>query len=91
VATVPGMPVVTGTSETPNPDALRFTLDVPVEGMRNITSAEAAADDPFAAAVFGTDGVVAVFATADFVTVTRAPGTDWAPIVAAVEAAASLL
>lgn len=85
------MTAVTGTSDTPNPDALRFTLDVPVSGMRNCTSAAAAVDDPFAAAVFAAPGVAAVFATADFVTVTREPGADWAPIVEAVEAAASLL
>lgn len=85
------MASVTGTSDTPNPDARRFSLDVPVEGMRNVTSPEAAADDPFAAAVFQAPGVAAVFATADFVTVTRQAGADWAPIEAAVASAVELL
>lgn len=85
------MAVVTGTSGTPNPDAMKFTLDVRVEGMRNVTDPAAAAGDAFAEAVFAAPGVAAVFSTADFVTVTRQPGADWGPITAAVEQAVALL
>jgi len=46
-------------------------------------------DDPFAAAVLAVDGVIALFATNDFVTVRRADGAEWDPIVAAVQAAAA--
>ena len=42
----------------------------------------------FAEEVFAVDGVASVFGVNDFVTVTRQPGADWGPIVAAVQAAA---
>jgi hypothetical protein len=76
-------------SPTPNPDAMKFTLDVTLPASFNITSAEAAAGDPFAAEVFAAPGVVAVFGVNDFVTVSRSPGADWDPIVAAVVASAA--
>jgi hypothetical protein len=53
-----------------------------------VTSADAAAGNAFAEAVFATGDVVAVFGVNDFVTVSRRPGTDWEPIIAAVQAAA---
>ena len=37
-----------------------------------------------AEALFGIDGVVGVFATSDFVTVSKAPDADWEQIVPAV-------
>ncbi|MDP9421012.1 MAG: NifU N-terminal domain-containing protein [Actinomycetota bacterium] len=78
-------------SPTPNPDATKYTLDVAVPGMVNVDSAEAAEAEgnAFAAAVFRAAGVASVFATANFVTVTRQPGADWEPITAAVQAAAA--
>jgi hypothetical protein len=75
-------------SPTPNPDAMKFTLDAPLAEGFNVTKAEDAAGNPFVTSVFETDGVVGVFGVNDFVTVTRRPGTDWEPIVAAVQAAA---
>jgi hypothetical protein len=75
-------------SPTPNPDAMKFTLDTTLPGSFNVTSAEAAAGNPFAEEVFAVGGVAAVFGVNDFVTVSRQPGTDWEPIVAAVQAAA---
>ena len=60
--------------------------------MFNAANAEQAAAIPFAAAVFAVGGVASVFGVNDFVTVTRQPGADWDPIIAAVhEAAAPLL
>ncbi|MGZ4739816.1 MAG: NifU N-terminal domain-containing protein [Ilumatobacteraceae bacterium] len=76
-------------SPTPNPDAMKFTLDTRLEEMFNAASAEAATSIPFAAAVIATEGVASVFGVNDFVTVTRRPGADWAPIIAAVQAAAA--
>jgi hypothetical protein len=73
---------------TPNPDAMKFTLDVTLPATFNVTSADAAVGNSFAEAVFGTGDVVAVFGVNDFVTVTRRQGTDWEPIVVAVQAAA---
>jgi hypothetical protein len=74
-------------SPTPNPDAMKYTLDTTVPEMINVGSAEAASAHPLAAAIFGAGGVASVFATADFVTVTRQPGGDWDEITAAVRAA----
>ena len=75
-------------SPTPNPDALKFTLDVTLGSMINVASADEA-DTAFARAVFAAPGVVNLFGVNDFVTVTREPGASWDPIVAAVEAAAA--
>ncbi len=74
---------------TPNPDALKFTLDVTLPGSFNVTDPEAAAESPFATAVFAAGGVASVFGVNDFVTVTRQPGADWGPITEAVQAAAA--
>ncbi|MGH9151851.1 MAG: NifU N-terminal domain-containing protein [Acidimicrobiales bacterium] len=77
---------------SPNPNALRFQLDVTLPSTLSFDKAADAAGHPFAEAVFAAPGVAALFGVNDFVTVTRAPGADWEPIVAAVqEAAASLL
>jgi hypothetical protein len=76
-------------STTPNPDAMKFTLDTTLPEMLNITSAEAAAGHPFAAAVFATGDVASVFGVNDFVTITRTPGTEWDPLIEAVKAAAA--
>jgi hypothetical protein len=67
---------------------MKFTLDTKLEAMFNATSAEDAADKPFVTDVFAAGGVATVFGVNDFVTVTRQPGADWAPIIAAVHAAA---
>lgn len=76
-------------SSTPNPDAMKFTLDRRFDEMFTIASAEDAQDNPFAKAVFDAGGVASVFGTADFVTITRADGADWSAIEAAVRAAAA--
>lgn len=76
-------------SSTPNPDAMKFTLDTKLEAMFNAASSDAAANIPFAAAVFAVEGVASVFGVNDFVTVTRRPGADWDPIIAAVHTAAA--
>ncbi|MBW3626059.1 MAG: NifU N-terminal domain-containing protein [Actinobacteria bacterium] len=78
-------------SPTPNPNATKYTLDVTLPATMNLASVEAAEaeDNAFAAAVLATEGVASVFGTADFVTVTRHPEADWAPITAAVQDAAA--
>jgi hypothetical protein len=76
-------------SPTPNPDATKYTLDTTLPEMINIGSADAAAGNPFAEAVFAAGGVASLFGTADFVTVTREAGADWDAITAAVQAAAA--
>jgi hypothetical protein len=76
-------------STTPNPNAMKFTLDTVLPESFNITSAEAASGNPFAEEVFAVGGVATVFGVNDFVTVSRQPDAEWDPIVTAVQAAAA--
>lgn len=67
---------------TPNPQAYKFTIeghrfDSPV----TIGSAGDAAGTPFEG-LFSLPGVVGVFATANFVTLTKEPAADWDLIIA---------
>jgi hypothetical protein len=81
------MAEVLSVSTTPNPDAMKFSVDRRFDEMFNIASAEDAAANPFAKAVFDCGGVASVFGTADFVTITRTEGADWAAIEECVRAA----
>ena len=74
-------------SPTPNPNALRFQLDVTLDAPINASSADEAASSPLLAALFEIDGIASVFATADFITVTRGRGADWNEIVPKVQEA----
>ena len=76
-------------SPSPNPNALRFGLDITLPDTLSINDAAAAQGNPFAEAVFSAPGVASLFGVNDFVTVTRQPGADWDPIIAAVQAAAA--
>lgn len=67
---------------TPNPNALKFTVGSPVGGPRTFVAGRPA-DDPAAAALLDIEGVTSVFMTADFVTVSKAPGTEWESITPA--------
>jgi len=67
---------------------MKFTLDTRLDAMFNVANASDAAGNAFATAVLEVDGVAAVFGVNDFVTVTRQPGADWEPIIAAVQTAA---
>lgn len=74
-------------SATPNPDAMKFTLDVTLPE-RLLANHGDEVDDPFTQALLAVEGVASVFGVNDFVTVTRVSGADWDPIVCAVEDAA---
>ncbi|MGH9150638.1 MAG: NifU N-terminal domain-containing protein [Acidimicrobiales bacterium] len=74
-------------SPTPNPNAMKFTLDVPLAATVE-ARAGATPDDPFARALVAIDGVESVYGVGTYVTVTRRAGADWGPIVCAVEEAA---
>ena len=76
-------------SPSPNPNALRFGLDVTLADSMNVPSADAAKGNSFAEAVFAAPGVASIFGVNDFVTITRKPGADWDPIIAAVQEAAA--
>lgn len=88
LATIPSM-ASASPSPTPNPNAMKFSLDTKLPQTMNFASAEAAAGNPFAEAVFAVDGVVQVFGVNDFVTVTRRAGVAWDPIIDAVKDAAA--
>jgi len=66
-------------SNTPNPNALKFTVGVDVGGPRTFAAGGEVAD-PVAAALLGIDGVVAVFMSADFVTLTKRSDASWEDI-----------
>ena len=71
---------------TPNPAAMKFTLDRPsVEG-RSQTFREGSdpAASPLGARIFALGGVTNVFLTANFVSVTKDDATDWDTLVPAV-------
>jgi hypothetical protein len=76
-------------SPTPNPNAMKFTLDTVLSESFNVTSAAAASGNPFAEEVFAVGGVTTVFGVNDFVTVSRQPDAEWDPIITAVQAAAA--
>lgn len=61
---------------TPNPNALKFTVGAPVGGPSTYV-AGAEVDDPLAADLIGIDGVTSIFLTADFVTLSKTPDASW--------------
>jgi len=67
---------------TPNPRAMKFNVGSPVGGTATATGADGS--DERIAPLFEIDGVMSVFMTADFVTVTRTEETSWDGIVPAV-------
>lgn len=74
------MPVMV--SQTPNPNALKFTVDT-IFDMPKSFAAGASTDDPLAASLLALPGVTSVFMSADFVTLTKAPDGYWDEIVPA--------
>jgi hypothetical protein len=73
-------------SPTPNPNAMKFTLDVTLDAMLDVRNVEAAEGNALAERIFAIPGVVMLFGTADFLTVSREEGADWDLIVPAVQA-----
>ena len=73
-------PMLIETETTPNPSTLKFLPGraVMASGTRDFASAEAAAASPLAEALFDLGDVTGVFFGRDFISVTAAPGTDWA-------------
>ena len=64
---------------TPNPNAIKFTLDRPATdgGAETFKEGSDPAASPLGARIFALGGVVNVFATANFVSVTKDDATDW--------------
>ena len=65
--------------QTPNPNALKFTVGQDVGGPITVVAGQQS-EDPTAQALSELAGVTSVFMTADFVTLTRSPDGDWATI-----------
>lgn len=74
------------TESTPNPATLKFLPGTPVlgRGTADFPEVGAAATSPLARAIFAVPGVTGVFLGADFITVTKAEGTDWAHVKPAI-------
>jgi hypothetical protein len=68
-----------GIDRTPNPNALKFTVGQPVGGPTTYTEANAS-ESPLAAKLLAIPGVVSMFMTADFVTLTKTGETSWTDI-----------
>jgi len=67
---------------TPNPNAVKFTLDRPSTGggAETFTEGSDPTASPLGAAIFALDGVTNVFATANFVSVTKTDAADWSDL-----------
>lgn len=61
---------------TPNPNAMKFTVGKPVGGPTSFPAGNPT-DDPVASDLLAIEGVTNVFKTADFVTLSKAPGASW--------------
>ena len=78
--------------QTPNPNAMKFTVDrkVAEKGSFSLNSANEAAASPLGKAIFALPGVVSIFGVNNFITVTKDDGTPWdrllGPIAEALQA-----
>lgn len=68
---------------TPNPNAMKFNCSTRVvtSGTVTFNSRSSAEGTPWAHALFEVDGVSAVFAMNDFVTVSRREGANWDTLI----------
>jgi hypothetical protein len=64
---------------TPNPNAMKFSVGEPVGGPATFVAGQET-DNPVAKELLAVVGVSSIFMTADFVTITRAPGSSWEDI-----------
>ncbi len=70
---------------TPNPNAGKFTVGVPVGGPGTYTPGSEP-EEAFLAALLEIEGVASVFLTADFVTISKTPDASWEVITPQAEA-----
>src|SRR5438045_4669182 len=73
------MPKISNIEETPNPNAVKFILREPVSNgvAQQYGSAEQAANDPLAKALFDVGNVVSVFYMDKMITVEKDDEGDW--------------
>jgi hypothetical protein len=73
---------------TPNPNAIKCVLSAKVaDASRSFRTAESAAGNPLATALFALDGVAGVLMLNDWITVNKRPDAAWPPIKKALEKA----
>lgn len=63
-------------SPTPNPNALKFEVGIDVGGPKTFAAGQEV-DDELAAALLELPGVLSVFMTADFITLSKGPEGTW--------------
>lgn len=71
--------------QTPNPNALKFSVGQPVGGPGTVVKG-AGTEEQFLADLIALDGVASVFFTADFVTISKTPDGSWESITPAATA-----
>lgn len=69
-------------SNTPNPNALKFTVGADVGGPATYVAGRET-DDPTAGRLLAIEGVTSVFMSSDFVTLSKMPDADWEVITPA--------
>jgi hypothetical protein len=72
-------------SQTPNPNALKFTVPDTFDAPQSHV-AGSDTDDPVARALLDVPGVTSVFMSADFVTISKGPDAYWDEIAPAASA-----
>ena len=72
---------------TPNPNAVKLTLNRTVATQGKTYRDAAAADTAWAKALLGIPGVVQVFAVNNFISVTKTPAAEWDAIIPQAEQA----
>jgi hypothetical protein len=65
---------------TPNPNAVKFTIGRPVGGPATFVAGQST-DNEMALQLLALPGVVSIFMTSDFVTISKSVDNDWADIV----------
>jgi hypothetical protein len=70
---------------TPNPNAVKFSVGVPVGGPATFMAGQPA-DNPAASEILQLEGVTSIFMTADFITISKSPDADWEVIVPVAQA-----
>lgn len=71
-------------SNTPNPNALKFTVGREVGGPKTFVAGNDGGD-PLAAELLDLEGVASLFMTADFVTLSKLPDASWDTIAPAAQ------
>ena len=72
---------------TPNPNAMKFTLNQPVTTKSvSVTSREAATAYPLADRLFAIPGVKGLYMLNNFISVTKEPSVQWAPLIPQIQA-----